>query len=818
MKNLFKNILHVVSCTSLLSSSFRQKSFLYSLFSFIIIVYLLSLLILNVDGKQFSTKTSGHQKSVKILLNSKWQQTPLYLEVAEYLAEENSNYFWSFLDLVHSDDNKEYLHSSLVNSNQSTQQIQYETSIRLASQLLRSESKLSILKFSISLRSYSPTVAIFWQTTTNLIGQYRQLGDCEWFVELSQPDSKLDNFERFNCKLDNVKKSISSLLDYLKSSDALLSNPLLYNVDHIYPNQASLTKATIILYANVASPSFWPLHQYLAKIATENSLRYVLRYTYSLGPDSRKVALSGFGVELAIKSTEYKAHDDTRVHGEVSNDPQLVKEAEKPDELAGFIFSKLKHSYPKFAEKLDNFHNYLIDTDKEIATLKAWELQEISLQAVTKVLSVQKEEALTLLKDISQNFPSLARSLVKIVVEDDLKKEIVKNQYLFMNSLSLGTSDTVLFVNGLYHDVDSVDIFTLLDLVKQEFSVVNRLYSLLDGDSDRIKNFVKLDVNTDKQDFQVDIRDGAVQYINDIEHDRMYKSWPANLHEMLRPSYPGMLRNIRRNMYHLVLVLDPSKKETFEVLRMAESFYIHKAPVRIGLVFAVNPESSKMGFTDAGVAALEAFNYIAQEKNAHEGLAFLTEVIASASSKGHFDLEPDDVIVHFKIKFKLNNLDDVFGADSPYDTGRKLAWDFIQRTGLGSSALPKALLNGVLLKDSHLNADYFEDAVLTEIMKQTPPIQKAIYRSELSDDDDILDWLMNKNTVMPRLNRIILGLDKNSATGQKNKFIDFTGTVLKSKNNNASASRYEGANINDLQATMASQVFLSLINCLSLIE
>src|SRR5699024_1888615 len=133
------------------------------------------------------------------------------------------------------------------------------------------------------------------------------------------------------------------------------------------------------------------------------------------------------------------------------------------------------------------------DTDKEIATLKAWELQEISLQAVTKVLSVQKDEALSLLKDISQNFPSVARSLVKINVEPELKKEIVKNQYTFMQSLSLGTSDTALFINGLYHDIESVDVFSLFDTVKQEFSVVNKLYSLLDGDSERIKKFVKLD-------------------------------------------------------------------------------------------------------------------------------------------------------------------------------------------------------------------------------------------------------------------------------------------------------------------------------------
>ena len=32
--------------------------------------------------------------------------------------------------------------------------------------------------------------------------------------------------------------------------------------------------------------------------------------------------------------------------------------------------------------------------------------------------------------------------------------------------------------------------------------------------------------------------------------------------------------------------------------------------------------------------------------------------------------------------------------------------------------------------------------MLTEIMKQTPKIQKAIYKGELADDDVIIDFLM----------------------------------------------------------------------------
>lgn len=53
-------------------------------------------------------------------------------------------------------------------------------------------------------------------------------------------------------------------------------------------------------------------------------------------------------------------------------------------------------------------------------------------------------------------------------------------------------------------------------------------------------------------EFAIDIRDTAVVWINDIEHDQQYRRWSDSLMELLRPTFPGMLRSVRRNLYHLV--------------------------------------------------------------------------------------------------------------------------------------------------------------------------------------------------------------------------------------------------------------------------
>lgn len=75
-----------------------------------------------------------------------------------------------------------------------------------------------------------------------------------------------------------------------------------------------------------------------------------------------------------------------------------------------------------------------------------------------------------------------------------------------------------------------------------------------------------------------------------------------------------------------VILANPAKKEARPLLKLAESFYVHAAPLRMGLVFAVNPDQSVTGNMDAGVALLNAFNYVSEVKDAYSGLAFITDV------------------------------------------------------------------------------------------------------------------------------------------------------------------------------------------------
>lgn len=119
---------------------------------------------------------------------------------------------------------------------------------------------------------------------------------------------------------------------------------------------------------------------------------------------------------------------------------------------------------------------------------------------------------------------------------------------------------------------------------------------------------------------------------------------------------------------------------------------------------------------------------------------------------GHFvgpnGAEIDDIKRVIQSIDSSADTDYILGEESEYDVGRHLAHDFIKRCGF--KKFPQALLNGVPLMPVQANFESYEEAVLSNIMLQTPILQKAVYRGEITEGDDVVDFLMNQPNVMPR--------------------------------------------------------------------
>ena len=101
------------------------------------------------------------------------------------------------------------------------------------------------------------------------------------------------------------------------------------------------------------------------------------------------VKLSGYGVELQIKSTEYKAQDDAKLEDSEQSGDKASGVGKRKDEVKGFNFDMLKSRYSEQQEKLDKlkeFRQHLIDQSYAMAPLK---VRNVAFQRTQKSLIIR---------------------------------------------------------------------------------------------------------------------------------------------------------------------------------------------------------------------------------------------------------------------------------------------------------------------------------------------------------------------------------------------------------------------------------------------
>ena len=80
-----------------------------------------------------------------------------------------------------------------------------------------------------------------------------------------------------------------------------------------------------VLYADPLSSSFSAYHKSLSQAARNGELTYRLRYRRHDGAESRPLPVSGYGMELALKRTDYIVIDDREAEADQkSADSQRV--------------------------------------------------------------------------------------------------------------------------------------------------------------------------------------------------------------------------------------------------------------------------------------------------------------------------------------------------------------------------------------------------------------------------------------------------------------------------------------------------------------
>uniref|UniRef100_A0A8C3MUE3 UDP-glucose ceramide glucosyltransferase-like 1 n=1 Tax=Geospiza parvula TaxID=87175 RepID=A0A8C3MUE3_GEOPR len=564
----------------------------------------------------------------------------------------------------------------------------YQEMLKVACQTL-SPLQQNLLKFSLSLRSYSAAVQAFQQIAAD---ESPPEGCTLFFVVHGEK----------TCEFDSLGNLLQAASDRPK--------PFLFKGDHKYP-AANPESPVVILYAEIGSEEFYRQHRRLVAKAEAGEITYVLRH-YIANPSKEKVYLSGYGVELAIKSTEYKAKDDTQVK---DVNATVIDENDPIDEVQGFLFGKLRQLYPDLSEELKELRKHLVESTNEMAPLKVWQLQDLSFQTAARILTAPPVDALMVMKDLSQNFPT------------------------------------------------KTDLF--IPLISR---VMEGLHSLgIEGVS--LHNVLKLNIQPSDSDYAVDIRSPAISWINNLEVDSRYNSWPSSVQELLRPTFPGVIRQIRKNFHNFVLIVDPTHETTAELLNVAEMFFSNHIPLRIGLVFVVNDSEDVDGLQDPGVALLRTYNYVAQEMDNNYAFQTIYNKVKTGDQ-----LKVEHVVSVLEKQYPYVEINSVLGIDSAYDQNRKAARAYYEQTGVGP--LPVVLFNGMPFQKDQLDPDDLETVTMHKILETT----------------NVVEYIMNQPNVVPRINSRILRSDREylDLTGMNNHFVDDFArfTTLESKDKTAAVA------------------------------
>ena len=444
-----------------------------------------------------------------------------------------------------------------------------------------------VLRLSLASRKHSPRVEMF---RTLAPASVAPPGACCW-VHLPS----------------GVASTDVSSLSFAPPADASAPvAPSLQPFDHVYPARNG-SAPVAVLYAAVGAPCFPPLHAALSAASESGDVRYALRPFVGVaggcdapgcaavrvgssgegGPPSSPpppLPLGGFGVEMALKNTEYKAIDDTKPSEAVpaGGDAPRPHDEEEEADVHGFLFGTLSKRRPELASELETLREALSSSGGGSGSdaLSAWQMRDLGLQAAARVAS--SPDPLKALVELSASFPSMAPSLSRAKVDPAFASEVDATQ----RSVRGGT--TVLTLNGAPMDTERLDVFELIDAIAAEVRFADDLSSLPLPPPARAA-VAKLQPPPPSAE-RLDTRSppGAA-FANDIERDASSARWPRALSSLLTPRFPGRLPNIRRNLFTALFVAHPAGETALATAEAVEYYLRSGVSVRFGLVPLVPP-------------------------------------------------------------------------------------------------------------------------------------------------------------------------------------------------------------------------------------
>ncbi|KAK9375397.1 UDP-glucose:glycoprotein glucosyltransferase-domain-containing protein [Lipomyces chichibuensis] len=664
--------------------------------------------------------------SVHIKLDLPWtERSPYLLELVEAFAEEvPESYFPLLTHLVEFSHEKleSYDPSTTLDVNILTHQLLYDEAIAF-SQASGYIPKLGGTRDWINMRLTLRTAA----SRIQAYYQYYNASVCPQFTDLLS-DCGNDSWFWYDNQVSCDPGAVFAL-----------KTPLTIKETEILPFDRELSTnkdaPVAILYADVTSPKFLAFHSSFVAEADKGKLRYILRYIPSDEGSSirfpeRSRGLTGYGVELAMKRTDYVVIDDrdkdSNYSSDSGNDAKAGESAVVDDLL----------STPDM---------------KDVIPLSRIELADISLKAAGFILQqADGASPMDVLLRLSEDFPKHAAAIVAMDFDNlgAIQEEMAKNLQTITRMVRFSHGDNSIFVNGARVDsVLSDNPISILDVLNRERKLIDDLnYLELSNKiaTELISGPAVLKLKDQSTEPRFDCSDkieggDTIVWLNNIEKDAKYRKMSTKITAILEPHYPGQFHQIRKNIHSVVIPVDlNSLNDLFVISKQIRPLIQRGITVRFGLVPLVETERQRQQAT--------IFYYLYINYSLQAAMAYLEE---SMNNEGEPSTDSFDLVRnHYKPKKDAPSL-----VESPNEktfitqVGNAAAW--AKRLDI-SVAKPIVFGNGyVVPKDDNS----WLQSIASKLDSDIELIRTLVEANIVTDNTDIQAFLLE--TASARRNKLI---------------------------------------------------------------
>jgi UDP-glucose:glycoprotein glucosyltransferase len=452
-----------------------------------------------------------------------------------------------------------------------------------------------IFKLSLTARQYSPRLETFRQMATAAAGAENEVAatSCCWATigtEIVTSSSTIDSAIEEGLKLAT---HVGTLMPF-------------DHIDHRHSSSGNISDSTllpVVLYAPIGSTCTAEMDAAITKAAEKESrILYAWRPVLSdaclkndkgtracstLGTKGN-LTLHGYGVELAIKNMEYNARDDSKAAAAPEPEETILNSDEQEEE---FQFKSLLDRTPALRQDLLTFRDHLLTAASQEQALNVKDLKDLGLQAAQR--AVNSSDPLHVLGEIAQNFPLLVDSLSKGNVIMD-----IRNDAALLNLKIPPVGNQFVLVNGIPYETNDFNLYDLIDTLRQEVRLMDTLaaagLSTTTARDAAILRGVQPAAERSgggggasaaaRLDLLPRAENDEVVWINDLERDPAYRNLPRALMGLLQPGYMGQAPAVRRNVFNVLLAIDPSAPHGMEAALDVQTMVLQRWPIRLGIM------------------------------------------------------------------------------------------------------------------------------------------------------------------------------------------------------------------------------------------